>query len=400
MPNYDINPNLAGKLPAEGIAHLKQLLSLDQVTNTTAAAVNAATQTALNLKADLASPNFSGVPTLAGAPLATQAFATAAASNSSVNKYAVHSAFGEGLIDMVAAKSGKGTSGANIFYFSTNKTSDVEVSVICSTGRVRTILADGTLGVQYGDGITGGNGMGGETAIFHPGGAYTSPRAAGIMSVSSGGDTPSGTIAEISCISGSLTSISLAGLTSLDTLQVISSGLSSVDLSTLTALDKLVLSSNKLSSVDLSNNPLLTTVALDANNLSTSAIDQILADLDAHGLSNGTVALHSGGNTAPTYVSSTTLPGSSFSGVGTTCTVAHPSHGYSTGDALRISGITTLTNANKSSGVIITKIDDNSYSYNITSQTATGSGTATILKHGTAAKNLITRGWLVQVDAT
>jgi hypothetical protein len=74
MPNYDINPNLAGKLPAEGIAHLKQLLSLDQVTNTTAAAVNAATQTALNLKANLASPNFSGVPTLAGAPLATQAW--------------------------------------------------------------------------------------------------------------------------------------------------------------------------------------------------------------------------------------------------------------------------------------------------------------------------------------
>jgi hypothetical protein len=74
MPNYDINPNLAGKLPAEGIAHLKQLLSLDQVTNTTAAAVNAATQSALNLKANLASPNFSGVPTLAGAPLATQAW--------------------------------------------------------------------------------------------------------------------------------------------------------------------------------------------------------------------------------------------------------------------------------------------------------------------------------------
>jgi hypothetical protein len=75
---------------------------------------------------------------------------------------------------------------------------------------------------------------------------------------------------------------------------------------------------------------------------------------------------------------------------GTTCTVNWTGHGYATGDVLRISGITTATNANRYAR--ITVVNANQFTYTITSQTATGAGTATVVKAGASANALVTRG--------
>jgi len=97
-----------------------------------------------------------------------------------------------------------------------------------------------------------------------------------------------------------------------------------------------------------------------------------------------------GTSSAPTNLGSTTQSGSSFVGAGTTCTVNWTGHGYATGDVLRISGITTLTNANRYA--VITVVNANQFTYTISSQTATGAGTATVIKAGASAKALVTRG--------
>jgi hypothetical protein len=97
-----------------------------------------------------------------------------------------------------------------------------------------------------------------------------------------------------------------------------------------------------------------------------------------------------GTSSAPTNLGSITTAGSNFVGAGTTCTVNLTSHGYATGDVLRVSGITTLTNANRYA--VITVVNANQFTYTITSQTATGAGTATIVKAGASAKALVTRG--------
>jgi hypothetical protein len=75
---------------------------------------------------------------------------------------------------------------------------------------------------------------------------------------------------------------------------------------------------------------------------------------------------------------------------GTTCTVNWTAHGYATGDVLRVSGITTATNANRYA--VITVVNANQFTYAITSQTATGAGTATVVKAAASAKALVTRG--------
>ena len=97
-----------------------------------------------------------------------------------------------------------------------------------------------------------------------------------------------------------------------------------------------------------------------------------------------------GTSAAPTNLGSTTTAGSNFVGAGTTCTVNMTAHGYATGDVLRISGITTLTNANRYAR--ITVVNANQFTYTITSQTATGAGTATVVKAGASANALVTRG--------
>ena len=130
-----------------------------------------------------------------------------------------------------------------------------------------------------------------------------------------------------------------------------------------------------------------------------TTVDNILAALAYMDGSNNTMAFSSanartasitGTSSAPTNLGSTTTAGSNFVGAGTTCTVNLTSHGYATDDVLRISGITTLTNANRYAR--ITVVNANQFTYAITSQTATGAGTATVIKAGASAKALVTRG--------
>lgn len=127
-----------------------------------------------------------------------------------------------------------------------------------------------------------------------------------------------------------------------------------------------------------------------------ATVDNILAALAYMDGTNFTTAYSgrtvtiTGTSSAPTNLGSITTAGSNFVGSTTTCTVNLTSHGYATGDVLRVSGITTLTNANKYA--VITVVNANQFTYTITSQTATGAGTATIVKADASAKALVTRG--------
>jgi hypothetical protein len=128
-----------------------------------------------------------------------------------------------------------------------------------------------------------------------------------------------------------------------------------------------------------------------------TTVDNLLSAIAYMDGSNSTLLYGSGKtltitgtSSAPTNLGSTTTAGSNFVGAGTTCTVNLTSHGYATGDVLRVSGITTLTNANRYA--VITVVNANQFTYTITSPTATGAGTATIVKAGASAKALVTRG--------
>jgi hypothetical protein len=147
-------------------------------------------------------------------------------------------------------------------------------------------------------------------------------------------------------------------------------------------------------------NFIATTIALNQ-----ASVDSLLAHLAYMDGNNGTVLYGTGRSAVITGTSSTPsnlgtvtgIAGSSFVGVGTTCTVNLPNHGYSTGDVLRVSGVLTLTNANiyagsNTAGVGITVVNPNQFTYPIASQTATGTGTAKIEKAGASAKALVLRG--------
>lgn len=133
-----------------------------------------------------------------------------------------------------------------------------------------------------------------------------------------------------------------------------------------------------------------------SNAFNQATVDNILAALAYMDGTNGTAnyatgrtVTITGTSSAPSNAGSTTTAGSNFSGVGTVCTVNLTNHGYSSGDVLRISGVTTLTNANRYAQ--ITVVNANQFTYTITSQTATGGGTATIIKAGASAKALVAR---------
>lgn len=131
--------------------------------------------------------------------------------------------------------------------------------------------------------------------------------------------------------------------------------------------------------------------------LDQTTVDNILAALAYMDGTNSTLSYGTGKtvslvgtSSAPSNAGSTTTAGSNFVGTTTTCTVSLTSHGYLTGDVLRVSGITTLTNANRYA--VITVVNANQFTYTITSQTAVGAGTATIVKANASAKALVTRG--------
>jgi hypothetical protein len=132
--------------------------------------------------------------------------------------------------------------------------------------------------------------------------------------------------------------------------------------------------------------------------LNVASVDNVLLALSTLDGTNNTTVYGSGrtvnlsgaSNAAPSNLGSTTTPGSNFVCSGTTCTVNMTNHGYSNGDVLRVSGITTATNANRYA--VITVVNSNQFTYTISSQNATGAGTATVIKAGNSVKALITRG--------
>jgi hypothetical protein len=153
-------------------------------------------------------------------------------------------------------------------------------------------------------------------------------------------------------------------------------------------------------------------VTFSACALNQASVDGILKAIASLDGTNGTTSwgtgktltLNGGTNSAPSYTGGTppTKAGSAFVGSGTTCTVSWVGHGYTTGDLLTISGITTLTNANGTFS--ITVVNANTFTYTIVSQTATGGGTATVKKAGAttdgfyAQQQIIVRGATVTTN--
>lgn len=214
-----------------------------------------------------------------------------------------------------------------------------------------------------------------------------------------------------SLISGSFSPTSINGLTSLSLPSAklfstfsITSATSLTSISTPSLVQVLQLSLGTLPACTTWTLPTLGTwkiltssFTLTSCAFNQTTVDNILAALAYMDGTNGTLVYSTGKtvtitgtSSAPSNLGSTTQAGSSFVGAGSTCTVNWTSHGYATDDVLRISGITTLTNANRYAR--ITVVNANQFTYTISSQTATGAGTATIVKAGASAKALVTRG--------
>ncbi len=129
------------------------------------------------------------------------------------------------------------------------------------------------------------------------------------------------------------------------------------------------------------------TVTFSGAALNQTSVDnclKLLASLDGTGGTTSfgtgkTVTLNGGTNASPTTsgTTATTPAGSSFVGVGTTCTATIVSHGLNTGDIITTTGIATLTNANVTAATI-TRLTANTFTFTIVSQTATGTGTASM----------------------
>lgn len=199
----------------------------------------------------------------------------------------------------------------------------------------------------------------------------------------------------------SLTSLSLPNVKTIEQFSFASTGCTSISMPSLVNFTLLTLTVPACTTFTL---PTLGTWKICTSNFTVSScafnqttVDNILAALAYMDGTNNTLAYSTGKtvtitgtSSAPSNLGSTTQAGSSFVGAGTTCTVNWTSHGYATDDVLRISGITTLTNANRYAR--ITVVNANQFTYTISSQTATGAGTATVIKAGASAKELVTRG--------
>ena len=206
----------------------------------------------------------------------------------------------------------------------------------------------------------------------------------------------------------SLTSLSLNSLEGVGSFAATLPLLISLSISSLQSNDgSLSLSSSFLSTLTLPASGVWKSCA--GINITTGSLDQTtvntlldrLAYMDGNNntslfgatksanISGGTNAAPSNaGSVSVTLQTSPTLP--NIACVGTTCTINLTNHGYSSGDVLKISGVTTATNANRYAAITVT--DANQFTYGITSQTAFGAGTATIIKAGDSVKTLVARG--------
>lgn len=135
--------------------------------------------------------------------------------------------------------------------------------------------------------------------------------------------------------------------------------------------------------------------------LTSASVDNIMQALGSLDGTSGTTAYSSGytidisggSNAVPTPVSiATDYAGSAFTSSSGTCTVSRVGHGFITGDVLQISGVLTLTNANRYAS--ITRVSDDVFTYTIVSQSnLSGTGTGIkVRKHNAYVKAIVTRG--------
>jgi hypothetical protein len=98
----------------------------------------------------------------------------------------------------------------------------------------------------------------------------------------------------------------LSGLTSLTDLRLYNNQLTDIgDLSGLTSLTNLQLYNNNLTDIGGLGSTSLTTIRLDTNALTQASVDNVINDTDASGVSNGTLSLNGGTNSAPSVASDT-----------------------------------------------------------------------------------------------
>lgn len=88
-----------------------------------------------------------------------------------------------------------------------------------------------------------------------------------------------------------LTSANVSNLTGVKILVLRDNNLSVLDISANTALEELYVYGNHLTELDISNSPLLSTVNATGNNLTQAQINTIILNLDAAGVTNGTLRL-------------------------------------------------------------------------------------------------------------
>lgn len=201
---------------------------------------------------------------------------------------------------------------------------------------------------------------------------------------------------------GSLTSLSLNSLKGFGSFSLTLPLLTSLSISSLESNNNsLSLNSASLSTLTLPSSGVWKScagISISTGSLNQTTVDTLLDRLAYMDGNNNTslfgtgksVNISGGTNAAPSNLGSITTNGSNFVCAGTTCTVTLTNHGYSSGDVLRISGVTTATNANRYA--VITVTNANQFTYTISSQTTTGAGTATIIKAGNSVKTLVTRG--------
>jgi hypothetical protein len=141
---------------------------------------------------------------------------------------------------------------------------------------------------------------------------------------------------------------------------------------------------------------MLGNVGLSSIALNQTSVDNLLAALAYMDGNNGTVLFGTGKivsitgtSSTPSAVSTVNTAGANFSATGATCIVNMTAHGYNTGDVLQLKN-TGVANFNRYAS--ITRNSADQFQYAISSTTATGSGTATVVRAGTSAAALVTRG--------
>lgn len=191
----------------------------------------------------------------------------------------------------------------------------------------------------------------------------------------------------LTTIDGAVSASSMAALTTINLPAMITYGSTITFTSSLGAVSTVTLGT--IGTLKTVSGATVTFSGQALNQASVDGVLKLLASLDGTGGTTSfgtgkTVTLTGGTNASPTTsgTTATTPAGSSFVGVGTTCTATITTHGLSSGDIITTTGIATLTNANVTAATV-TVLNANQFTFTIVSQTATGTGTASM--HSTPA---------------